>query len=37
MTIRTSDVVAPVFTAPEIITFFLSGMARQTCFRYFFR
>ena len=30
MTISATDIVAPVFTAPEVVVLLLAGMARQT-------
>ena len=36
MTVSTTDVVAPVFASPEIVTFFLAGVACKTRFRNFF-
>jgi hypothetical protein len=35
--IRTTDVVAPVFPAPEVVVLFLAGVAAETCFRDLFR
>jgi hypothetical protein len=37
MAICTTDVVAPVFTSPEVVTFFFTCVARQTSFRNLFR
>lgn len=36
MAICTTDVVAPMFSAPEVIVLFSSGMAGKTCLRRFF-
>jgi len=33
MTIRTADVVAPMFPAAEIIPFLFTGVAGEACFR----
>ena len=36
MAICTTDVVAPMFSAPEVSVLFSSGMAGETCLRCFF-
>jgi hypothetical protein len=35
--IRTTDIVAPVFAAPEIVSLLLAGMTPETSFRNLFR
>ena len=37
MAISTTDIVAPVLAAAEVIVLLLAGVASQTCFRDFFR
>src|SRR6185437_10001557 len=36
MTVGATDIVAPVFAAPEVVVFFSTGVARETCFGSFF-
>ena len=37
MTVGTTNIIAPVFSATEIVTFLSSGMTSQTTLGYFFR